>query len=343
MRIRGLIHFWLLLVPFIYVSCEDEFANESLSEEYADTSIPDNSNSLQKLRNTSDYLVVYGDLQSYTLNNEKMVFYKRSLSWIDWQLESNVNINAILEVGDVSENNLETQWKRFYDDTYGIASRIPYYVVTGNHDYDWHNFKIKDRRTTFINKYADFSLTRKNIIAYFEEDSLENYVAIVNYARNIYLLALEFGPREEVLNWAKLYVQNNSDKQFILMTHEWLTRLGERIKENSFAEAHFKGYSSFSTPEDVWNKLVYPNDNILCVLCGHNGFSAKLFSENEIGRKVPQILFNLQYQTNGGNGLVQLWEFPHQSDSVRVCAYDTINDIWFLPDSTTVTFKYNSI
>ena len=103
---------------------------------------------------------------------------------------------------------------------------------------------------------------------------------------------------------------------------------------------HFAGYSSYTTPEQVWNTLVKPNDNIICVLCGHNGFFATLFSENDSGRQVPQILFNLQYQENGGNGYVQLWEFPSQNDSVRIGVYDTINRKWCMPDSTSVAFKF---
>ena len=126
------------------------------------------------------------------------------------------------------------------------------------------------------------------------------------------------------------------------MTHEWLTRYGERVSSHSYAESQFKGFSSYSTPEEVWNDLVNPNDNVLCVICGHNGFAAKLFSENMAGRQVPQILFNLQYQENGGNGLLQLWEFHSASDSVKICAYDTVNSEWYMPDSTSVSFKYKN-
>ena len=154
------------------------------------------------------------------------------------------------------------------------------------------------------------------------------------------MISLEFGPREEVVDWAKQFVLSNPEKEFILMTHEWLTSDGKRVSTNSFAESHFNGYSSYSTPEYIWSDLVYPNNNVLCVLCGHNGFSANLLSQNSCGRVVPQVLFNLQYQDNGGNGLIQLWEIPYQSDSINICVYDTINHDWYLPDSTSLKFRF---
>ena len=55
---------------------------------------------------------------------------------------------------------------------------------------------------------------------------------------------------------------------------------------------------------------------------------------------VPQILFNLQYQDNGGDGLIQLWESPNNSNVVNISAYDTFNRDWFMTDSTSFSFNF---
>ena len=323
---------WLVsLLFFIPFSCTTANFEEDTEVVVAD----------ENLNDQSEYFVVFGDIQEYTVSLATMVSYEKSVDWIQRQLKSGKNIVDVFEVGDVTWSNTRGQWQLFYDSTVSLASQIPYFTCTGNHDYTWDNkSKIQDRYSTLINDYAHFPATDKAILDYYASNSLENYVARLSNKEDINLLVLEFGPRQEVVQWAKDYVENHLEDRFILLTHEWLTRYGERISTGSYAESQFSGYSSYSTPEEIWNILVKPNDNIICVLCGHNGFSAKLFSLNDARREVPQILFNLQYQEYGGNGLVQLWEFPENSEYVNICAYDTINKEWYMPDSTFVTFKY---
>lgn len=292
------------------------------------------------LNPSSSYIVVLGDTQSYTNSISNIVYFDKSIIWTRSQFHSGINVQAVLQVGDITENNTVSQWKAFRDKTFCLENEIPLYVTTGNHDYDWEGTKIKNRNSSHINEFAKFKLAEKSIASYYESTRIDNYVAVIDPDNKIYLLSLEFGPREEVLEWAIHFVQHNKEWKFILMTHEWLTRYGERVSTDSYAELQLEGYSSYTTPEQVWSKLVKPNDNIICVLCGHNGFVAKLFSENDNGRLVPQILFNLQYQENGGNGYIQLWEIPPQSDSVKICVYDTINREWYMPDSTSFSFKY---
>lgn len=329
---KRLSNMFVFLILFSFFGCGEEDII-SIPEE------PDSNISTQ-----SEYFAVFGDLQAYTVSKTYMKYYDASISWLLNEIENGKSIKAALQVGDVTETNSTDQWNQFRSSTESLSAVVPYYTCTGNHDYTWDNqSKVRERSSTLINYYAHFDTTDRNIVEYYDKNSLENYIATLEiHGEKIYLLVLEFGPRKEVLQWAKNYVENNHDKRFILMTHEWLTRYGQRLNIESYAELQLSGYSTFNTPEEIWNELVAPNNNIICVLCGHNGFSAKLFSENICGRKVPQILFNLQYQENGGNGLIQLWEFPTKSDSVKIYAYDTINRKVYMADSTFVSFKYKN-
>lgn len=183
-------------------------------------------------------------------------------------------------------------------------------MCTGNHDYEWiENCKIFDRHSTLINDYAHFDLSDDVIIEYYEDNSLENYVARIRVGNeNLYLLVLEFGPRTEVLEWADNYDREHESDRFILMTHEWLSSEGHRMATDTSAELHFSGYSSYSTPEYIWNNIVKDNNNIVCVLCGHEeNFSCLYQTRNSFGRNVPQILFNLQFLPNGGGK----WHYPN--------------------------------
>lgn len=293
------------------------------------------------LNNQSEYIIVLGDLQIYTSQISNLPYYKGTMDWIWSQTQYGRSINCILQVGDVTDYNSAEHWQWFYNCTVAVAEKIPYITCTGNHDYDWdENGKIYNRNSSLINSYAAFPLTYEKITTFYEEGKIDNIVVSNKIFGEIYdIIVLEFGPRTEVVRWANEYVSSHPERKFILMTHEFLSRQGERVSSGSYAEWQIRN-SSWSSPEDVWQKLVKDNDNIVCVLCGHNGFSTQLYSKNTAGRDVPQILFNLQYQENGGDGMIQLWEFPENSDSVSVKVYNTIKQEFHPDSSTSFKFRY---
>ena len=292
------------------------------------------------LNNQSEYIIVLGDIQIYTSQIAALKYLRQTMDWINAQNKYGKNINCILQVGDITNNNSYTHWEHFYDCTYQ-SNDILYIACTGNHDYDWDsNGKINDRNSTHINDFASFPLTKLNIIDYFEPGKIEN-VVIANsiHGERLDIIVLEFGPREEVLDWINKYVAEHQGVRYILMTHEFLTRDGKRISKNSYAEQQLRN-TTWSSPEQIWEKVVSKNDNILCVLCGHSGFTAHLFTKNDYNRDVPQVLFNLQFQENGGDGMIQLWEFPEKSDSASVKVYNTIKREFHPDSSTSFKFRY---
>lgn len=317
----------------ILMSCEAEssYASPRLSVQSLDL----NQNT------TSEYIVVIGDVQEYTANMDYMPYYTATVEWIYSQYLNGIDIKCVLQVGDITSNNQEHQYQSFYNATISLAELLPYVACIGNHDYEWdENARIQDRNRTHFSSYTSFERTEPLIVEQFETGRMEN-VIVRNYigGEPYYLLVLEFGPRKEVIEWANRYVSEHKNLKFILMTHEYLKSSGERIDTGSTAEQQFRN-TTFSTPEEVWQNLVKDNDNIAWVLCGHNGFYAHRLSENAAGRSVPQLLFNLQYQENGGNGMVELWAFPPQQDSATVRIYNTIERQWYKKDNEIVEFKF---
>lgn len=319
----------LIFISGIVFSCEKDFGYEQqlLDED-------------ENLNYESSYIVVLGDIQEYTSHVSNLPYYQNSMNWIWSQKHYGKDIKCILHVGDITGNNIISQWKIFYDYTAPVAEDVLYVTCVGNHDYDWYDNKIYDRASTHINEYAKFSLTDAYILEYFEYGKIENAVVANTINGERYdIIVLEFGPRDEVIEWANDYIKAHSDRKYILMTHEFLANSGERISSNSYAERQFVG-TTWNSPENVWQKLIKDNDNIVCVLCGHNGFVARQFSENSAGRAVPQILFNLQYQNNGGDGWIQLWEFPYGEDCVNVSVYNTIRREYHPDPSLSFKFRY---
>jgi predicted phosphohydrolase len=288
-----------------------------------------------------DYLVVFGDIQEYTASKEAMEYYTKSVNWIESNLFNADTIKCVLQVGDITWTNTKFQWDLFYDSTNSLADKIPYIACIGNHDYTWDsNSQINDRNSTLFSNYTSFNLTKKYIVSYFEESKMDNIIARIPISgKQLYIISLEFGPRKEVIEWANKFVQMHPSYKFILMTHEFLTGDGIRISSNSYAERQLRN-TSYSTPEEIWNNLIKYNDNIICVLCGHNGFVKYVTDKNAFGDNVPQILFNLQYQDNGGDGLVQLWEFPYDKNEIHISVFNTITQHYLTDPSTSFVFDY---
>lgn len=294
------------------------------------------------LNDSSRYVIIIGDIQEYTNNFENSHYYINTVNWVLSQHYMKNNICCVLQTGDITDNGTKAQFESFHINTIELAKRIPYIACIGNHDYIWNNEKkITDRNKTYFSQYVSFEKTKGLIVESFENDRMENIILKISIGEDeIYILVLEFGPRNEVINWANDFVKNHKNKRFILMTHEYLTRNGECIESKSYAELQLLN-TTFNNPQNIWTKLVKDNNNIICVLCGHNGFAKHTYAENSNNRLVPQILFNLQYQKNGGNGLIQLWEFPYNSDSTYVKIYDTINQKWYNGDNADeFSFRY---
>ena len=73
------------------------------------------------------------------------------------------------------------------------------------------------------------------------------------------ILVLEFGPRNEVINWANDFVKNHKNKRFILMTHEYLTRNGECIESKSYAELQLLN-TTFNNPQNIFVRKLEGNE-----------------------------------------------------------------------------------
>lgn len=276
----------------------------------------------------SQYLIMVGDIQKYTDNGFYFPYLTASLDWVRCQQSAYGNIAAVVQLGDVTNNNLPRQWKGAARAFSHLADSTLYTWVTGNHDYNWEGeseFEIKSRSNSLINIYVRNPLLDKADKTLFIEGEYDNMIihSPIPGHKDIDLLCLEFGTRPEAVEWAIRHVESHPGKRFILVTHEFIYAESYLIILNSFAEMQFKSIPR-TTPKEIWERLVYPHDNVLCVVCGHHGFSARRVAPNAAGREVHQILFNLQHQINGGDSMLQLWEFRDDTDEIEISIFNVM-------------------
>ena len=294
---------------------------------------------------SSEYIAVFGDIQYYT-NLSYISLFRHSCDWILFQKHAGMNINSVLLVGDVTHAHTTEiiQWDCFRNGTQELSQDIPLISAIGDHDYAWDGYTIYDRNATHFSEYLRFPLTKKKVVAWFEEGHMENII-VENYIHDlpIYFLVLEFGPRKEVVEWASEYVKTHPDIHFILINHEYLEMGGGRRTEGLKCVLRLKKNTNttYTTPTQLWNQLIKKNDNILCVLCGHvGGLYAYTPEKNDYGREVPQIQHNIQGPSYRYDNWLMLWEFPEDSDSANVSIINTKSLKYYNDKTVLFRFKY---
>jgi hypothetical protein len=193
-------------------------------------------------------------------------------------------------------------------------------------------------RTTLLNQY--FPVTRYKDCPSFggtynkEPDRMENSFHRFDAAgRQFLVLALEFGPRRDVVRWANEVVQEHGDCEVILITHAFIYYDNTRYDWKAYgAKQNWNPHSygvAESTRDDVsdgqelWDDLVAKHENFVLTLNGHvlgDGLG-QLTTRTPSGRQVPQVLVNFQMRPSGGDGWLRLLEFQIDGRTVEVFDY----------------------
>lgn len=277
----------------------------------------------------SRYIAVFGDLQNYFTSNYYMDYYRGSLDWISQHTDQ---IRFMLHTGDITNYNTNSEYEAFDSITAPYTEYLPFYTCIGNHDYrcDAPNPWIY-RDSTHFNDYVGYPSAVSHIVNYYDPSSYENVLVAEELFNDepIYLLILELEPRKSVVRWADSIARSIPDDKILLITHRYMSANGKR-----YLNKNYMIDEESTAPQYLWDSLIYNNDNIRCVLCGHvSSLSRVLYSTNITGRIVPQIEFNFQNQPHGGDGLIELWEFDDRGD-VYVRLYNTYIQ-QFVNDSLT--------
>lgn len=318
--------FFLPLFLFLLTSCaEDENSVFNFYEE------PEKEILWSQFDPFCDYLVIVGDVQEYVAKKAFLPYFTTSMGWVANEAGKGAPLKGMIFVGDCTDNNSKQQWKTFRETASIAASVVPTIVVAGNHDYDWrrkgarHN-AIDDRNSCLLTRYCDFPGVEDNIVRAYEPGRLENLIVRLTInSSKLYIVALEFSPRPEVLDWAAEFISSHPLDKIIVVTHEMLDSTGHLITNGGFGKKQFEpSGQGYSSPDEVWEALGYNYPNVKAFLCGHNAFNLHRELVRADGGKTPVILFNLQYQPQGGTGLLELWKFDWMKDIVSVQIMSTI-------------------
>jgi len=266
-------------------------------------------------------IIVLPDTQLYALNHPKIFF--RQTEWIKQQKEA-LNIVGVIHEGDVTHNNTEEEWKIADQAMSTLDGVVPYCVVVGNHD--GGTAPNRDGTALFNRYFGPQRFLKKPWYgAHFGRGNENAYYYIHAAGMKLLIVCLEFGPRDEVLEWANEVVAKHKYHRTIVVTHVYTDWNDTRIGEGNSEIPRYDGYNA-NHADDMWDKFVKKHESIFVVLSGHilNDGLGRLTSVGDKGNKVHQILANYQMKENGGNGWLRIMKFLPAKDKIIVTTYSPV-------------------
>lgn len=253
---------------------------------------------------------------------------------MDYLLEhvDDQKIDMTIAVGDlanmqvsstVAHNNYE--WD-YVGKTFAKLDNLVNYVVTpGNHDYDGICQSGTDHTATYMNAEGRFPVSKFKEFDYwggaYDENLIQNTYYYLNTGGVDYLfLMIDYRPTDEVLVWADEIIKAHPNHRVVIATHSYLTSWGELSDVNTSGAFANDGV-------DIYNKIVYPNDNVFMVFCGHETSDDILMHQSVTQGGNVVMEFIVDYQgiliNDGLDALLGLFNFDELNQILYIDYYST--------------------
>lgn len=278
-------------------------------------------------------IAILPDTQNYSQHFPET--FKTQTRWLVENKQSR-NIACVLHLGDVTNLNSAAEWENADAAMKTLDGEIPYFMVPGNHDYS-RSGSCVNRESSFSDYFPKSRFAKSPTFGGTydrEPERTENSFHLFEAGGLKFLvLALEFGPRKDVVRWANEIAAKHADRSAILITHAYLysddTRYDwagrgndQNWNPHSYGVAKATG-DDVHDGEQLWSSLITKHPNFLFTFNGHvlNDGLGKLSTRSPHGRDVHQILVNFQMRPRGGDGWLRLLEFKDDRTTVEIHDY----------------------
>jgi hypothetical protein len=224
-------------------------------------------------------IAVLPDTQHYSEKFPRQ--FMAQTEWIVAQQQKR-NIVSVLHLGDITNRNTPAEWDNAHAAMKLLDDRVPYFLCPGNHDYS-DGGSCQDRTTRLASRFPVSRFKSKPTFGGTydrEPEKLENNFGLFTAGgRDFVVIALEFGPRRDVVRWANEIADKYSKREAILITHAFIyhdeTRYdwkkhGTRQSWNPHVYQLAKVTDGdVMDGEELWKELVSRHENFILTLNGH--------------------------------------------------------------------------
>jgi len=220
-----------------------------------------------------DYSIIhFGDTQSHFASVPRS--FKRLPDMFEWLANNKekYNIGHVSILGDATQNNTIFEWGVIREAFNFIEGKIPYHISLGNHDYpspysglgaeirDPSNYRNIFDYDTYAASYGTDTFG-----TFRDEKELTNMYNLVTIGDVDYILfALEFSPRDVVLDWVGEVLTQYPERQAIISTHCYFNMDGTLTTESATLQ-----FPDGNEGIDIYNDIVTKYPNVIIVDCGH--------------------------------------------------------------------------
>ncbi|MBO4573541.1 MAG: DUF1080 domain-containing protein [Clostridia bacterium] len=266
------------------------------------------------------------------LNEGFEISLRNYFKWIRDNAEE-LNIKLVISVGDLVNTCTPEQMYIVTEAASILDGVVPFMPVMGNHDYPSYG-----RDEALFNQYYRYDVYSQ--YDYFggayEEGSMENYYYLMTINGADYLfMGLELAVRPAVAEWANQVIAAYPERKVIIVNHAFMDNNFGDLMDSSAngAPSQYKTDAGMDADE-LWDIVISKHDNIILVLCGHMNTHQVLHREftNENGHVVNALEFDFSHPERhfGGAGLLGILGFTDGDNTVKVNAYSTVKDKFFI-------------
>ena len=290
-------------------------------------------------------------------------YYSKDFPWVfeaqtEWLADNAeaMGIRFVVHEGDITHNNTLEQWSnaRAAMDRL-VDGEVPFAMAPGNHDYG-PNGKAAVRESQIDDWFSLADYAGSGTVTPYEPDSVQNTAHTFTVGpQKVLVLALEFGPRADVVSWADEVAAAHPDHMILLVTHAYLyhndTRYdwiayGPSQSHSPYAYGLSSEAGGVSDGEQLWQGLVAQHPGFRFTLNGHvlSDGLGRLASIGNGGNVVHQVLANYQKgvspaQPEGGGGFLRLMRFEADQKTVEVTTYSPYLDEWLTDGQNEFTLS----
>ncbi|PZQ89856.1 MAG: hypothetical protein DI534_08800 [Leifsonia xyli] len=255
--------------------------------------------------------------------------YAQGVSWIAANADAR-KIAFATHTGDIIQNHVDpaqneerarVEFERasriqgILDDA-GVANS----VLPGNHD------NIRGADATLFNEY--FGPDRYAGTPWYggslaPDDNSANYSTFERAGAKFLMLSLPYAYAEREIAWAEQVVTSHPDYNVVLSTHEHVTPKTEEV-----GALRSSGSRWVSRADELWNRVIAPNRNVVLMLSGHFHGIGQIVTRNAggiEGHTVVELLADYQeFRTETGEratGFQRLLQLDLASGGVAVDSY----------------------
>jgi len=264
-------------------------------------------------------------------------FYRQT-AWIK-EHKDDLNIVMVPHVGDIVQTDHPAEWAIADTAFETIDDDVPYILCLGNHDIgrgEADEVSKTMRRTNLNAWFPPSRFEGRPLYRYggrMDETSDNYYLLFKAGGMKFLIIAIEFKPRDEVLEWANEVLAAHPKRRCIVVTHAYLDAEG-----GLYDGSHYK-FKGNSGPA-MWDKFVKRHEGIFLVLCGHVLGESRRADPGDHGNTVHQLLADYQGMDNGGDGYLRIMRFVPKEDTIEVRSYSPVHDKDLTGDASRFSLFY---